>query len=169
MGRPSPFVQLLCGMRDQGVTLLEKTVIDTFECAGSHDDDVTIGDAACGQVRMTLQTTGADGHLRPDGALEAELYLACLGRKPRAKSTSLQLEAHGVHLDEKSGHILVDSDLRTSQPSMYAAGDCIHGPALASTGVDQAQRAVINMFGQKVDMTAMARVSSPWRFHAILS
>lgn len=35
----------------------------------------------------------------------------------------------------------------TSVKGVFAAGDCIDGPALASTGVDQAQRAVAKMFG----------------------
>ena len=35
-----------------------------------------------------------------------------------------------------------------SVPCCYAAGDCTPGPGLASTGVDQAQRAVAAMFSQ---------------------
>jgi len=85
--------------------------------------------------------------LQPAGELQTELYLACLGRQPRARGTSLELEANGVKLVERSGHIQVDDNFETTQPGIYAAGDCVVGPALASTGVDQAQRAVEAMFG----------------------
>jgi len=56
-----------------------------------------------------------------------------------------------VTLTERGGHIQVDPNFQTSQRCIFAAGDCIEGPALASTGVDQAQRAVAAMFGCMAD------------------
>jgi len=80
------------------------------------------------------------------GTLEADVYLAAMGRTPVAKGTSLGLEAAGVELGQR-GHIAVDGSFESTIKGIYAAGDCIEGPALASTGVDQAQRAVAAMFG----------------------
>ncbi len=47
----------------------------------------------------------------------------------------------------KRGYIEVDRDYRTSIPSIYAAGDVIGFPALASTSMEQARVAVCHAFG----------------------
>jgi len=70
-----------------------------------------------------------------------------MGRQPVTKDSTLGLEEANVALTERSEHIVVDSRFKTSVEGVYAAGDCITGPMLASTGVDQAQRAVQYMFG----------------------
>ncbi len=61
---------------------------------------------------------------------------------PRASG----LEAAGVKLG-KRGYVEVDKDYRTSVPSIYAAGDVIGFPALASTSMEQARVAVCHAFG----------------------
>ena len=139
--------RLLKGLRDQGVTVLEKTEISEFDvCEVSDEDGGAIGGEDCDEVKMTLVSKGADGEPVPAGELTADLYIGCIGRRPRARGTSLALEANGITLDERSGHILVGDNFETSQPNIYAAGDCVKGPALASTGVDQAQKAVMGMY-----------------------
>ena len=67
--------------------------------------------------------------------------MAATGRVPVTKGTVLGLEEAGIELGQR-GHINVNEKMCTSVPYIYSAGDCIAGPALASTGVDQAQRAV---------------------------
>src|SRR5262249_5044488 len=47
------------------------------------------------------------------------------------------------------GLIHVDKQFRTNVPHIYAAGDVIGFPALASTGMEQARRAVRHMLGLK--------------------
>src|SRR5271169_4579081 len=47
----------------------------------------------------------------------------------------------------KRGYIAVDKDYRTAVPSIYAAGDVIGFPALASTSMEQARVAVCHAFG----------------------
>jgi NAD(P) transhydrogenase len=56
------------------------------------------------------------------------------------------LEALGVAVD-KRGTIQVDADYRTAVPNVYAAGDVIGFPALASTSMEQARVAVCHAFG----------------------
>eukprot|EP00747_Dinoflagellata_sp_TGD_P149756 gnl/TRDRNA2_/TRDRNA2_177051_c9_seq4.p1 gnl/TRDRNA2_/TRDRNA2_177051_c9~~gnl/TRDRNA2_/TRDRNA2_177051_c9_seq4.p1 ORF type:complete len:492 (-),score=130.18 gnl/TRDRNA2_/TRDRNA2_177051_c9_seq4:228-1523(-) len=53
-----------------------------------------------------------------------------------------------MKLAAKGGHIEVDDTFQTSIPGIYAVGDVIGPPSLASTGVFQAQQAVINMFNE---------------------
>jgi pyruvate/2-oxoglutarate dehydrogenase complex dihydrolipoamide dehydrogenase (E3) component len=141
--------RLLLGLDQQGVRVLENTVVDDFTLCtkGMCDGGMPIGGENADTVQLCLKSKDAAGELQPAGSLEVELYLACLGRSPRARGTSLELEANGVKLVERSGHIQVNERFETTQSGIYAAGDCIVGPALASTGVDQAQRAVESMFG----------------------
>jgi hypothetical protein len=55
------------------------------------------------------------------------------------------LQAIGVEVDEY-GNIKVNSELQTTCPNVYAAGDVLGRPFLASTGLAQGISAVDNMF-----------------------
>jgi NAD(P) transhydrogenase len=76
--------------------------------------------------------------------IDAEKVLASSGRS--GWTDGLGLEALGVRVD-KRGTIEVDGDYRTAVPSIYAAGDVIGFPALASTSMEQARVAVCHAFG----------------------
>jgi NAD(P) transhydrogenase len=81
-----------------------------------------------------------------DDGLEVatEKVLASSGRS--GWTDGLGLEGVGVEVD-KRGTIKVDADYRTAAPTIYAAGDVIGFPALASTSMDQARVAVCHAFG----------------------
>jgi NAD(P) transhydrogenase len=76
--------------------------------------------------------------------LVSEKLLAASGRSGRTEE--LGLGAIGVATD-KRGYVQVDGDYRTAVPSIYAAGDVIGFPALASTSMEQARVAVCHAFG----------------------
>jgi NAD(P) transhydrogenase len=76
--------------------------------------------------------------------IAAEKVLASSGRS--GCTDGLGLEAIGVGVD-KRGAIQVDGDYRTAVPNVYAAGDVIGFPALASTSMEQARVAVCHAFG----------------------
>jgi NAD(P) transhydrogenase len=76
--------------------------------------------------------------------IAAEKVLASSGRSGRIDG--LGLEAIGVQVD-KRGTVQVDGDYRTAVPNVYAAGDVIGFPALASTSMEQARVAVCHAFG----------------------
>jgi len=139
--------RLLAGLAEDNVKVLENTSVKAFLEVPSDgceiSDDPDIGGNSCSPIELSL--VNADGS--DAGTIQTEIFMAATGRKPVAKGTSLDLEGAGIELTERGGHIVVDGTMRTSVPSVYAAGDCIEGPALASTGVDQAQRAVQYMFG----------------------
>jgi NAD(P) transhydrogenase len=59
----------------------------------------------------------------------------------------LGLENIGLSTD-KRGRIAVDAGYQTSVPGVYAAGDVIGFPSLASTGMEQGRLAVCNAFGE---------------------
>jgi NAD(P) transhydrogenase len=82
--------------------------------------------------------------LKSGASIECEKLLCASGRSGRTEELGLQ--AIGVVVD-KRGYVTVDGDYRTAQKSIYAAGDVIGFPALASTSMEQARVAVCHAFG----------------------
>ncbi len=78
------------------------------------------------------------------GEITIEKVLFAAGRS--GATASLGLDEAGVKLG-KRGYVEVDRDYRTNVPSIYAAGDVIGFPALASTSMEQARVAVCHAFG----------------------
>ena len=79
-------------------------------------------------------------------ALQTEAALFAAGR--RAAVDGLALEKAGLALNDR-GYIPVDEHYCTSVSGIYAAGDVIGFPALASTSMEQGRVAVCHAFGFK--------------------
>lgn len=75
--------------------------------------------------------------------LVAECVLYCAGRM--GATEELGLENTGVRTNAK-GFVQVDEHYRTEAPGIYAAGDVIGYPALASTSIEQARVAICHAF-----------------------
>jgi len=86
-----------------------------------------------------VQTTLDDGQV-----VTSEKLFCALGRV--AQVQGLGLAAAGVELTPR-GLVAVDEHCRTKTPHIYAVGDVIGPPALASTSMDQGRRAVCHAFG----------------------
>jgi len=76
--------------------------------------------------------------------LRADCLLYAIGRQ--GATDELNLPGAGLEAD-KRGRITVDEKLQTSTPGIYAAGDVIGFPALASTSAQQGRQAACHMFG----------------------
>jgi dihydrolipoyl dehydrogenase len=74
-------------------------------------------------VRVTLENKDKKE------AFSCDRLLVAVGRRPLTQN--LGLEDAGIHIDSKTGHILVDESFRTNVPNIYAIGDLIPGPMLA--------------------------------------
>ncbi len=85
-----------------------------------------------------------DVRLEDGDTLRAEKVLCALGR--RANLRGLNLAAAGLEPTER-GHVPVDEHLRTAVPHVYAAGDVVGPPALASCSEDQGRRAARHALG----------------------
>lgn len=104
-----------------GLRLVFNTRARTVEAAGDH-------------VRIVLQ----------DGTeLPSELALIAAGRQSNIEG--LGLERLGVAVGQR-GLIVVNDRYQTSVPNIYAAGDVIGFPALASTSMEQARVAMVHAF-----------------------
>lgn len=77
--------------------------------------------------------------------LIAETALFSVGRV--GDTDGLNLAAVGLEPDER-GRVPADQDHQTAAPHVYAVGDVIGFPALASTSMEQGRRAVCCAFGQ---------------------
>jgi NAD(P) transhydrogenase len=82
--------------------------------------------------------------LESGSPIEAEMALFAAGR--RANVQDLGLESVGLAVN-KRGYLEVNEDYLTSAPNIYAAGDVIGFPALASTSMEQGRVAVCHAFG----------------------
>jgi NAD(P) transhydrogenase len=76
--------------------------------------------------------------------ITTEKVLASSGRSGWTEGMGLSDVGVGV---DKRGYITVDEAYRTAVPNIYAAGDVIGFPALASTSMDQGRVAVCHAFG----------------------
>lgn len=80
--------------------------------------------------------------------IEERPLVACARSVPRV--SRLHLDAAGVSLDAQSGGIQVDTQQRTSQPHIFAVGDCTGGTPLASYALKQGKVAAEVLAGQRV-------------------
>lgn len=77
-------------------------------------------------------------------SVHGDALLYTVGRQTNADRVNLT--AAGLTSDER-GRIAVNESYRTAVPHIYAAGDVIGFPALASTSMEQGRLAICDMFG----------------------
>ena len=102
-----------------------------------HDEEaLAIKKVADGQVHVSLQQA------KP---ITADTLMYAIGRIGASKG--LQLDRVGLTADER-GRLAVNEHFQTAVPHIYAAGDIIGFPALASTSMQQGRHAACHAFGQ---------------------
>jgi NAD(P) transhydrogenase len=93
----------------------------------------------------------AEAVLESGKTLRADCLMYAIGRQ--GATAKLKLENAGLAADER-GRIKVNENFQTTVPHIYAAGDVVGFPALASTSMEQGRVASCHMFGQKYEMFA---------------
>ena len=99
-----------------------------------------------------LTANGAFVEVEKDGAkerLEGDHVLVSVGRRP--STTGIDAAALGLALGRR-GEILVDDQMRTNLPNVYAIGDCVPGPMLAHKAEDEGVIAAEVIAGKPVHM-----------------
>lgn len=96
----------------------------------------------------TSNNVMAEATLESGKTLRADCLLYAIGR--HGATDSLNLAAAGLAADDR-GRIGVNEHYRTSVPHIYAVGDVIGFPALASTSMEQGRMAACNMFGEQCE------------------
>lgn len=111
-------------MHDDGVEILFNSTVDAVIAPKSAEDPVQVA-------------------LHNGRLLEVDMYLFAAGRSGNVKA----LNANKIGLElGKRDFIIVDKTYKTNIPHIYAAGDVIGFPALASTSMEQGRVAVAHMF-----------------------
>ncbi|MEW6268240.1 MAG: Si-specific NAD(P)(+) transhydrogenase [Thermodesulfobacteriota bacterium] len=108
-----------------------------------------LGEKVIGIRRVEAAPSGRPGEcveatLASGKTLHADCLLYCGGRQ--GATDALQLGAVGLSADER-GRIAVDPCFRTAVAHVYACGDVIGFPALASSSMEQGRLAACHMFG----------------------
>jgi mercuric reductase len=124
-------------------------------------EDPAIGEAMAAAFRAegieVLDHTQASNVAYSGGEIRADKLLIATGRAPNTHG--LALEKSGVAVTAQ-GAIIADARMRTSAPSIFAAGDCTDQPQFVYVAAAAGTRAAINMTGGEaaLDLTAMPAV-----------
>lgn len=116
---------LVTQMHEDGVNILFNATIDEMKVPDNVEDDI--------QIRLK------DGMV-----FDVDMFLYAAGRSGTTKD--LHCENAGVEIGKREA-VIVNEFYQTSQPNIYAVGDVIGFPALASTSMDQGRVAVSHIFG----------------------
>jgi dihydrolipoamide dehydrogenase len=81
--------------------------------------------------------------------IEGDHVLVSVGRRPA--TAGIDAQALGLNVG-KRGEILVDDQMRTNLPNVYAIGDCVPGPMLAHKAEEEGVVAAEVIAGHKVHM-----------------
>ncbi len=123
------------------------------------------------EIRVGSKVTGAKVEanrvlvdVEKDGnkeSIEADYVLVCVGRKPSL--TGIGAAALGLGVS-KRGEILVDAQMKTNLPNVYAIGDVVGGKLLAHKAEDEGVVATEVIAGQKshIDYKSMPSVVYTW-------
>ncbi len=107
----------------------------------------------------------ADGavvaNLKSNKRIAGEALLYAVGRQGNVDD--LNLAAAGLEADNR-GRIKVDEEYRTKVPNIYAVGDVIGFPSLASVSMEQGRIAAANAFGIKIQSN---RANYPYGIYTI--
>ncbi|MEX2182300.1 MAG: mercury(II) reductase [Gemmatimonadaceae bacterium] len=106
------------------------------------------------------QVSVCDGCFRIETSaesIEAEQLLVATGRTPN--TADLDLVRLGLVTDER-GAIVVDEQMRTSIPHVYAVGDCTTQPQFVYVAAAAGTRAAVNLMGgeARLDLSTMPAV-----------
>ncbi len=129
--------------------LLEFADAEMVEALSYHLRDARVTMRLNEEVGSVEET--ADGsvvaNLESKKKISGDALLYAVGRQGNVDE--LNLAAAGIEADER-GRIQVDPNYRTKQPHIYAAGDVIGFPSLASVSMEQGRIAACNAFGLPV-------------------
>jgi len=137
----------LIDKRNRLLPFVDEEIVDTL-CYHLRENRVTL---RLNESVQRIDVAEEDGpgnrvrlHLESGKTIITEKALYAVGRT--GATSRLALDKCGVACDDR-GRLVVDEHYQTCVPSIYAAGDVIGFPALASTSMEQGRLAVCHAFG----------------------
>lgn len=128
--------------RDHLLPLLDKEIGMHLQKALTAIGLKMVGNKELQKIEKTAE--GVEVTFTDQTTLKAEMLLYALGRE--ANVELLSIDKAGITVD-KRGFIPVNALFQTVVPHIYAAGDVIGGPGLASTSMEQGRLAARHAFG----------------------
>jgi len=133
----------LVNTRDKLLAFLDDEIIDAL---GYHLADTGIRILHNEDYeRVEGRDDGVVLHLKSGKKIRSDVFLWANGRS--GNTADLGLETIGVTPNSR-GQIEIDENFRTSQPHIYAVGDVVGFPALASASYDQGRLAISHLCGE---------------------
>ncbi|MEK7413414.1 MAG: Si-specific NAD(P)(+) transhydrogenase [Planctomycetota bacterium] len=133
----------LVNTRDRLLSFLDDEIVDALAyhlrdqgCLVRHNEEAD---------RVEAKDDGVVLHLKSGKRLLSDVLLWANGRAGNVED--LGLETVGI-VPTPRGHIPVDDHFRTSTPNIFAVGDVIGPPSLASASYDQGRAAAFHLLGQ---------------------
>ena len=128
--------------------LLEFADAEIVEALSYHLRDHRVTMRLNEEVQSVEETaTGVVAHLESNKKVPGDALLYAVGRQGNVDE--LNLAAAGLEADSR-GRIKVDENYRTCQPNIYAVGDVIGFPSLASVSMEQGRIAMSNALNKPV-------------------
>ena len=129
--------------------LLEFADSEIVEALSYHLRDHRVTMRLNEEVASVEETPGCGvvGNLKSNKRITGDALLYAVGRQGNVDD--LNLSAAGLEADSR-GRITVDAEFRTKVPGIYAAGDVIGFPSLASVSMEQGRLAAAHAFGLKL-------------------
>ena len=132
----------LCEPRDKILPFVDRDVAAALIAAFQEAGIAVVPNAR--YTRCEVDEAGVTLTLADGRVLRADRLLYAAGRT--GNTAGLGLDALGLRPNAR-GLLEVDAQYQTAVPHVYAVGDVIGFPALASTGMDQGRVAVCRAFG----------------------
>jgi NAD(P) transhydrogenase len=133
-------------LRQSGVTLRLGEKVVSVKLAGGPAHGAGGGPRGSEDGQKVVEAVLESGK-----TLRADSLLYCVGRQ--GATEKLNLPAAGLAADDR-GRIKVNASYQTEVAHIYAGGDVIGFPALASTSMEQGRVAARHMFGEPADIVA---------------
>jgi NAD(P) transhydrogenase len=108
---------------------------------------VSIKPVAAPRGSRSVDGVVAEATLESGKTIVGDCLMYSIGRQ--GATASLNLAKAGLSADNR-GRIKVNAHFQTNVPTIYAVGDVIGFPALASTSMEQGRQAAQHMFGEQV-------------------
>ncbi len=131
----------------------DPAVDEAIQTAFKTEGVKVLNDTQASQISYTNEEFVLDTNA---GELRADQLLVAVGRTPN--TDRLNLESIGVETDR--GSVIVNEQLETRVPGIYASGDCTNQPQFVYVAAAGGSRAAINMTGgdARLDLSAMPEV-----------
>lgn len=129
--------------RDRLIACLDAEIAQALQASmQAMDIHVFLNDS----VDSVHASDGLDVRLQSGTRVRADTILVSAGRC--GNTDELALNQVGIRVNER-GQVKVNEHYQTTVPHVYAAGDVIGNPALASTSMEQARVAMVHAFNLK--------------------